>query len=156
MEPLAHCKVLDAIRSKPLNTSFEGKVYKPGSVLPVELLGKYPVVIECAGRTGSYRTKHPTTYLWILWSWNWSRSEWSELARASAVNWEWSETLKEPAIAALNPNPQLYDALQRGQDLADQIMREIEQKLGIERQEIQVSVLTAVYDRVAGKIAECS
>lgn len=132
---------------------FEGPIYAPGATMPREELPETLVVLECAGAVGPMvKRRRETT--WILWRFDDQAREWREIAQASASNWEWAVSLRQPAFQALNANRTLYDVLDRGRELAAEIAEWIERKIENEPDAVKVNILTAVYDRIAGEIAK--
>lgn len=149
-----HLKLVTRVRlaGSGYGTDFEGRLLKPGAVVEAELLGEHPVIIECAGPQGEFRRGRRREYLWILWVLDWQTKTWSEAARSLAINFEWVVVLREPAWQALNPRPAVVDIQQRSQELAERLLREIDQVLDAEEKAVRISVLNSVYDRVAGRI----
>lgn len=145
----AFCKVVEEVKEGPFGAAFEGKVYQAGELVERGALGK-GIVLECAGPVNVQRGRR-SEILWILWQYH--PEGWKELGRASAVNWEWTLGLREIAQRALHPEPQLLDVLRLGRDLADAIVQAIDQGLEKTPEPLRKSVLSAVYDRVAGKLA---
>lgn len=151
----AHCRVLTGVQIKPYAEGFEGPILPPGSICPLSHFGSRPVVLECVGPVGPKPARgKQREVLWILWSYDFERSDWKELARASAVNWEWAECLRAPAIAALYPEPDLIDVLHRGRVVSEEILELLRASLAKEPRPVQVNALAALAVRLAGLMAE--
>jgi len=131
---------------------FEGKVCRPGTRAEARP-GEPLVVLEGAGPIGECSRGKPRDLLWILWRYDWGEGGWAEVGRAQATNWEWAITLREAAWRALNPDPKLYDVSRSGRELAEEIMLLVDARLKEQSADIQASALSAVYDRVACRIA---
>lgn len=151
----AHCRVLTGVQMKPYAEGFEGPILPAGSICPFSHFGSRPVVLECVGPIGTKPARgKQREVLWILWSYDFERSGWKELARASAVNWEWAECLRAPAMAALHPEPDLIDVLHRGRVVSEEILELLRASLTKEPRPVQVNALAALSVRLAGLIAE--
>ncbi len=152
--PYAHVKLLTRIgRMELAGAAFEGRILPPGKNLPAEELGKNPVALECAGPVGQPRIGRRRPVLWILWRYDWDASQWKEIARSTAVGWEWSLVLYEPAVRLLYPKPEQVDAVSRGRDLANALIDAIDERILHEAEPVKFAALTSVYDQVAGRIA---
>jgi hypothetical protein len=150
----AHVKLLMSVHPQAWNaTGFEGTLHRPGARLTPEDLGDHPVALECAGPQGkAYRGK-PRLTLWILWRYDWGERDWREIARATAENWAWAVTLRDPAIRALQPTlSHNRDNAERGREVTDELLRWIDSALLVELPEVRALVLTAIYDQMAGRI----
>lgn len=155
---MAWVKVLTRIReSLGLGAQFEGRLYAPGAVVGRDELGPYAVVLEFAGPAGRPGHGHSRTeQLWILWQYDFKRSEWRELARAVAIGAEWAAVLHPAALQALYPSPSVYDVVERSRTAAEAIMDLVMGCLEQEPGPVKVQALAAVYHEVAGRIAEMS
>ena len=149
----AHLKLLKSVRRDQYSSaSFEGDIFRPGDNVPVETLGPNPVVLECVGMVGKGQYRD---CLWILWRYDWRRSEWAEIARAQSRDASWSLALREPALAALaGPKPKLFDITDRSQALAQTIMSQIDGTLGSEPDDVRLLAVDAVYNQLAGRLAQ--
>jgi hypothetical protein len=150
-----HVRLIDKVRLDAWNgAGFEGKIYRPGAAVPPEELGVNPVLVECAGPQGRWRNgNRHREVLWILWRYDWVAKEWREIARALAFDWTWALILREPAIRALQPAvPTLVDPVARGREVTDDLLQRIDATLLCEEPAVRAVVLTALYDRVAGRI----
>jgi hypothetical protein len=154
----AHLKLVTKIlASGHCNLGWEGEIYPPGALVERSKLLENAIVLECAGPQGDSRRGHNRReYLWILWRYDWGRGSWVEIARSLAINWEWALVLRPPAIQALYPRPEFCDVLQRGKDVASEVMGLIEQHLQGEDRSVRVNALASIYDQVAGRIAEAA
>lgn len=148
------CKVVTRVRrDKAYQIGFEGPIYPPGARVPIEVFGPRPLVVENAGpdRPGRGHNRMPSR--WILWSWDFSHSEWVQLAQTYAISAEWAEVLKEPAIRALTPaRPELFDVLARGRELAGLGVTYFDQLIAIEESDVQLNAWVALLDIVPGRI----
>jgi hypothetical protein len=151
--PYAHLKLLTAVRPGCYSVAFEGEILAPGALIDVNRLPVPAVVLECAGPMGEGHGHRRREVLWILWLYDWPEGEWVELARAAAVNWEWTLTLREPAIRALHPRPDLIDVLDRGRAVAGAIMDAINRRVEDEIEPVRANALNAVYDQIASRLA---
>jgi hypothetical protein len=140
------------------NLGWEGRKYPPGALVERSELIENAIALECAGPQGTFKRglAFRRDWLWILWRYNWQRGEWVEVARALAINWEWALVLRQPAIQLLYPKPEFFDLLQRGKDVASEVMGLIEQHLQGEDLSVRVNALASIYDQVAGRIAEAA
>lgn len=130
-----------------MGLGWEGKLYSPGSVIDrVEPL----IVLECAGPVGPARGHKRAEILWLLWQYR--QESWHELARSLAINYEWTEDLRGPAIRALYPVPALVDIIRAGREIAEEIISVIDERLERKDADLRRSTLSAVYDRVAARI----
>jgi hypothetical protein len=151
---LAHLKLLSAVRPLEFSCAFEGRIYPPGGLLPEEKLGPCPVVLECVGPVGDARPGRLREVQWILWRYDWQRAEWREIARAQSRDASWTLALREPAIRAMNPKPELVDVLRKGMDIATEIIESIDRRIEhSELEAVRPIVLDAVYNQVAARIA---
>ncbi len=128
-----------------------GSVHKAGSYLSPQALGSNPIVLECAGPQGKGSHRE---ILWILWRYDWSAEQWVEIARAQSIDASWTVVLREPALAALNPRPELFDIGKRAGQFAERIAGDIDRALELESEPVRACALSLVYDRVAGRIAD--
>ena len=103
------------------------------------------------GVAGQANRGKPREWLWILWRYDWNRSEWAEIARAASIDWEWAMVLREPAIRALHPRLEWIDVLQRGRDATSEIMGEIERRLQGEAPPVRCNALASIYDQGPGE-----
>ena len=147
----AHLKLLNRIHPLESPIAFEGKLLAPGANISVEDLPEHPVIIECVGPVGTGMRRE---ILWILWAWDWPREEWHELARSQSVNSDWTLALREPAIRALHPERELQNTTAHWQSVSSAIMQSVDGQLELEVPEVKLYVLHAVYDQVAGRIAQ--
>lgn len=151
----AHVKVLSGVGKAESGAAFEGKIYPPGAVIDAVQLGR-GVALECVGPVDPRPGKRPEI-LWILWQWSGyneaGEGEWRELGRAAAVNWEWAVALRGMAERALYPDPELLDVMKLGRELAEGIVQAIEAKLEKTPESLRKSVVSALYDRLGGKLA---
>ncbi len=155
-----YCKLIEDIIPQPFHTClFDGKIYRPGASLEVEQLPRPAVLIECTGPIGPYvnrRGGRHRDYGYILWVFSFDLHEWREIARAQAPDASWTATLREPAWRALHPRPELVDVIQRSRDAAEDLLDVIDKRLRAELPEVAANALHSLYDRIAGKIAECA
>jgi hypothetical protein len=128
---------------------FEGRILKPGSNFGAEE-NAILVALECAGPQGKGQYRE---MLWILWRYDWPRETWVELGRAQSRDASWTKALREPALAALHPRPELFDIGTRANSLAEKIVSEIDEALEADPEAVKLCALNLVYDRVAGRIA---
>lgn len=150
----AHIKLLHCVRETDyLITAFEGRVFRPGASIPADQLGEHPVALECAGPVGTGRHRD---VLWILWRYDWQAGQWIEIARAQAPDASWTIALRDPARAALNPKPRLFAVEDQSRQVAESILRAIDDRLLDEVQPVRAAALNRVYDWVAGRIAQCA
>jgi hypothetical protein len=151
----AHLKLITAIRPIEASCAFEGKIYPPGGLIPIEAMGERPVLLECAGPVGRGRRGRLRELLWILWEYDWESEEWRELARAQARDSSWAMALREPALRAMQKErAELVDLIDRGQKLAAEIMESIDIRIEPERESVRAGALNSVYDQVAGRLAQ--
>lgn len=151
---LAHLKLLTGIRnSHAFNAEFEGRILTPGSRIDRSELLTYPVVLECVGYVGSPGRGRKREVLWILRRLDRRMDTWVEIARAQSLNAEWVAVLRQPAINAMRP-AMLVDVLERGRDLAEQTIREMDRTLELETAAVKANMLSSVYDQVAGRLAD--
>jgi hypothetical protein len=129
---------------------FEGPVFRPGAWISAEEFPEPAVLLECAGPVGSGR-RRPT--LWVLWRYILASCEWVEIARAQSLNWEWKLVLREPAWMALHPGVGPVDPDWRGAQLEQELVQIIDAKLLDEVKAVRLSVLSSLYDDLAGRIA---
>jgi hypothetical protein len=115
-------------------------------------LGENPIVLECAGPQGPWRGGRNRPNLWILWRYDRPAGRWQEIARALSTNWDWALVLREPAIRALRPVPDIADFSARGREVTEELLRAIDAMLVPELPAVRALVLTSIYDRMAGKI----
>jgi hypothetical protein len=101
------------------------------------------------------RGKHREV-LYILWRFDRTRWEWIEIARAQALDWSWTVVFRDAAFCALHPRPGLVDLIQRSRDVAEELLALMDGRLQLERREVRASVLHSIYERVAGRIADCA
>lgn len=151
-KPLAHLKLLSAVKSLPSIVLFEGRIFAPGAVIDRAELGEHPVVLECVGYL-SPPNQRPREVGFILWRWDQGREQWIEIARAQSATWEWALVLRAPAIAAMTPRPELYDVAERSGDLAGSIVQSMDGLLASEKSDVQLAALSQVYDQVGGRMA---
>ena len=147
------CKLLTAIREAPMNAGWEGRIYPPGELIAAEELPDPAVVLECAGPQGGFKHGKRRETLWILWKLDREAGAWRELARATSLNWEWSLALRAPAMAALYPQPGLYDVLGRGVDVAERVAAAIDRELAGEPLPVRRNVWARLHDQSACRIA---
>jgi len=149
----AHIRLLTQVRAGAWNAAgFEGKLYRPGARVSAGELGDNPILLECAGPQGNPHHGRPRLTLWILWRWE---GEWREIARALSPDWSWALILREPAIRALRPATAEnagVDPHQRGRELTDELLRDIDTALLPELPEVRTLVWTSIYDQMAGRI----
>lgn len=146
----AHIKLVKAVRDSGGWVLWEGTVYPPGGTIPVQDLPDHAVLLECAGPIGTGRNRD---WLWILWRLDRSRWEWREVARSQGLDNSATWTLREAALAALNPDPGLYEVSERARGLADSAVRAIDDVVAGEAAPVKLRALSLVYDQVAGRIA---
>ena len=130
---------------------FNGKLYGAGARVTTADLGAHPVALEFAGPQGPWKCRARDN-LWILWLYSWDTREWREIARASAFGSEWAAILRGPAIKALQPQVQ-PDPTERGREVASEILRAIDSALSPEAPAVRKAILSAIYDRMAGRLA---
>lgn len=156
--PEVYCKLVTEITSPgPFGAClFEGKIHKPGETIETAALPRPAVVIECAGPQGGWQRGKKRPYLYLLWSFDFTRWEWAEVARAVGVGSEWTAVLREAAWRALHPQPQFMDVISRSRSVADELVEEIDKRLQAERPDVRASALHAIYERVTGRLANCA
>jgi hypothetical protein len=154
----AHLKVVTGVVSRGFLTMYEGKLYKPGVVVPAEELGDTPIVLECVGPVGEPRPKPGGArkyrdVRWVLWRYDWEEERWEEIASAQSIDASWTEMLRQPVINALR-GPGLVDVKHRGREVASKLMVAIQDALEMEPEPVRAVALTSLYDQVAGRIAQ--
>jgi len=158
--PYVYCKLIEDIVPQPFSACrFEGRIYRPGAPIDLEGLPCPAVVIECIGPLGAFvarRSSRRRDYGYILWSFDFANYEWREIARAQAPDATWTAALKDPAWRALHPRPELVDLVRQSQDAADELLDAIDKRLRAEMPEVKMNALYSIYERVAGRIAECA
>ena len=158
--PDVYCKILESVKPEMFGcAAFDGRIKKVGTVLDVDSLPRPLVVIECTGPIGPYvnrRAGRHRDHGYILWTYDYGREEWREICRAQAPDGSWTAAFREPALRALHPRPELVDVTRRGRDLADELLAAIDQRLVPENSAVRKTVLDCLYERVAGRIAECA
>jgi hypothetical protein len=149
-----HCRILTEVRTDAWNgAGFEGPLFRPGAKIPPEDLGEQPVLLEFAGPQGKWRPGKHRENLWILWRYDWDLKAWQEIARAIANDWHWALILRGPAIRALKPKAiEQVDPAERGRAVTDELLHTIDAALVTEPPAVRMVVLSALYDRVAGRI----
>lgn len=145
----AHVRVLTAVSQKPMGLGFEGKLYQPGQVITREELGA-GVVLECVGPSGPSRGHRRGAVVWVLW--RYQNEQWNELARSVAMNWEWTEDLRIPAVRALYPVRELADLSRIGREIATDIIEAIDRRLEREHADLKRSTFSSLYDRMAARM----
>jgi hypothetical protein len=128
-------------------------IHPPGAHILWEDLPDPAVCIELAGGIGPCKRGQKRECLWILWTFDRSLLEWREIARAAAVNWEWTLTLRQPAIRALHPEPKFVNLLKESRDRADEFVAEMDRRLATMPEDLRKSVLARVMDQVTGRLA---
>jgi hypothetical protein len=155
--PHVFVNVLERVKQEEWGAvQFEGRIYTPGQVVDFASLPSPLIAIECAGPVGVHQAKKYRDYLYILWRYDLGIQEWVEVARAQAKDASWTLALREPAIRALHPRPELLDIVARSRGLVDELVAAIDQRLVPEMPEVRRTVLDHLYTRVAGKIADCA
>ena len=142
------CRVVpDAVWS---GYRFEGELARPGSLFPTTRLPDPALLLECAGNLpgGWGHNRTPTVY--ILWRYDRKAGVWRELARAQALETDWTVALGPIAQAALNPpRPILVDT----EATAARVMEQLEREIKPLEFRVRVLVLRAVEDRLAAGMA---
>jgi hypothetical protein len=152
-----YIKIIESIKPEAWGAvAFDGKILAPGAVVDLDPLPRPLVVIECIGPLGIHQRGKHRDYGYILWRYDFSLFEWQEIARAQAKDWSWTVAMKEPALRALHPRPELVDIVKRSRDLVDELLVSIDQKLVLEKPDVRKTVLDSLYERVAGRIADCA
>ncbi len=157
-KPFAHLKLLTEVSpctlGGPFSADFKGKIYAPGAVLDAEELPDPAVVLECVGPIGLAKSGKQREILWVLWRYERKLEEWIEIARAQSDNTDWSLALREPALRALHPRPELVDVTKKTVQIAERIMQVVDSEMDNEAdRKVKLKVLNSVYDQVAGRIA---
>jgi hypothetical protein len=146
-------KLLEHVEREALaGFGFDGKLCVPGEWIDSEDLPEHPAILECAGPLGEWKRGKQRAMLWILWRLDRAAWEWIEVARAQAIGWEWALVLREPAWRCLNPDPGLYDVIEKGNTLALAIMAAIDGHLKDEDYNLQASVLSLIHERICGRM----
>jgi len=153
---MKYCILLQRISAKPMGMAFEGPVKRPGELVPDDLFGAYRVVIECAGSEKPSRGHNRQPVVYILWVWNPAREDWEERARSASTGWEWTWDLRAPAVRALNPHPEFYDALERGRSLAGELFDAAMLKLEGEQKDVRLSAWNALYEQAIAQLTQCA
>lgn len=156
--PNVYVKIIETIRPEPFGcAAFESRrLYRPGALVETADLPHPCVAIECTGPIGVWQRGKKRESGYILWRFDFGRFEWAEICRAQALDASWTIVFREPAMRALYPRPELVDVVGRSHDLADELVEAIDRKLLAEMLEIRMSALNRIYERVAGRIAECA
>ena len=149
-----HCKLLTAVHPEAWNAAgFEGTLFQPGSRINQDLLREKPVLLEFCGPQGAWK-RHPRENLWILWRYDQEAGDWREIARALSFGWEWALILRGPAIEALRlPAAAEAPLVDRGRELTAELLRTIDSTVSLELPAVRMTVLSAVYDSLAGRLA---
>lgn len=113
------------------------------------------VVIECAGHVGTAKRGRQREVLWILWRYEYHSGKWIELVRSQAVTSEWTYAMKDAVIHALHP-PDLFDLIGRSREISGKIVLVLDEQLEGESVDVQLNVLSSLYDQVAGRMASLS
>ena len=155
-KPYTYVRVVTSMHSTTWGAvAFEGKLHSPGAVVDADSLPSPAVLVEAAGPIGPWQRGKHRELLYILWRLDLVRWEWVEIARAQALDWSWTLMLREAAFQALHPRPELIDIIQRSRDVTDELVALLDVRLQTEMREVRASVLHSIYERVAGKIANC-
>lgn len=153
----AYLRIVTEIRPQSWGgVAFEGTIYAPGAVIDVGALPRPAVAIECAGPVGAWQRGKHRELLYILWRFDVTRWEWIEIARTQALSWDWQLVFRDPAWRALHPRPDLVDVIKRSRDVGDELLATIDRRLESEGGDVRASVLSWVYEQVAGRIAGCA
>jgi hypothetical protein len=152
-----HVRILTRVLPNAWNgTGFEGALYQPGARIAAEGLGAHPVALEHAGPQGTWRQRREQEHVWILWRYDWAAGDWREIARAVAKDWHWAVVLRTPAMRELElaaAKLPAVDPVERGQAVADELLRTIDAALSPEVPAVRAMVMSAVYDQMAGRLA---
>lgn len=76
-----------------------------------------------------------------------------ELVRAASPGTEWVYSVREAAMEALNPRPELVEVKARCHRLSEEIIALIDQRLQDEAEGVKGAVLSAIHEQIAGRIA---
>jgi hypothetical protein len=154
--PYVYVKIVEDIVPLPFGLCrFDGPIYRPGAAIAIDALPRPAVAIECAGPIGAWRRGRRRDDQYLLWTLDYEHLEWRELARAQARDASWTVAVRELAWRALHPRPELLDIMERSQDVSRELIDEIEKRLRSEMPEVQAHTLYAMYEWLAGRIAEC-
>jgi hypothetical protein len=150
-----HLKLLSHVDpDAPYNLGFEGRILFCGARIPETELGERAVVLEYCGTQGQAKKGKTRTHLYILWRYDWGMRAFVEIGRALSMGWDWAVVLRKPAAHELAPpSMPAVDHTLRGQELAEEILSELDSRLSRERPEARIIALTSVYDQVAGRMA---
>jgi hypothetical protein len=158
--PDVYCKLIEDIVPQPFGCCrFDGRIYRPGAPIALESLPRPAVVIECTGPIGPYlhrRAGRYRDYGYILWTFDFQAFEWREIARAQAPDASWTAAIRELAWLALHPRLELVDIVKRSRDVSQELLDAIDKRLLSEMPEVKANALYSIYERVAGRIAECA
>ncbi len=139
--------------------AFDGPIFRAGSSVSIEALGKRPVILEYVGpaeparRVGSGYGRG-REHLYLLWRYNWGREEWIEIGRARAEGPEWVMALRPLAIAALAPEDRrLVDIGAEGDRIAWKVMELLDEQLESAIGPVKARSLGRLYEEVAARIA---
>jgi hypothetical protein len=101
-------KVLSSVDPKAVCAfGYEGEFLRPGATIDEDKLFlpgtdlRTAIVLESAGSDGKGRGNNRSPCVFILWRYSRATALWTELARASSVDWTWSLDLRPIAIRAL-------------------------------------------------------
>jgi hypothetical protein len=155
--PDVYVKLIEGIIPQPFGMCmFDGRIFRPGAVVDLEALPRPAVVIECAGPIGVHQRGKHRDYQYILWSFDFSVCEWREIARSQAKDASWTAGVREAAWLALHPRPELVDIIERSRDVSNELIEAIDKRLRAEMPEVKANALYSIYERVAGRIADCA
>ena len=144
-----HIKLLERVAEfAPHALGFEGKILRPGSMIEISSLPCPAVLLECAGMIGPRKKRE---CLWLIWTFDFERSEWREIARAASASWEWALALRPVAIYELRgrrepPHPHIPEITQR-------IVAKIDEELEAIGPRWRPQLLSALEPELAGRIA---
>ena len=149
--PRVFCRLVTGCRKENHHLWIDGPIYAPGTDVSFDQLPDSGLVLECAGPLSRIRGHNRAEHLWILWKLQ--RDQWRELARAETIGSEWIHVLGPVVERELAPNRgMLFEISQRGADLADQSLIEIERKLSGEPEPLRKEVWRNLYDQLPGRI----
>lgn len=130
---------------------FEGRVLRPGALVPLIEIEERGLLLECAGAGLGGRGHVRAPVLYVLWRYDTATGNWREVARAASVNHDWTIDLGPIARRELAPDrPILMDPMASAARVVEVLERELEPL----EFKARVLVVRAVEDRLAAGMAQ--
>lgn len=152
---ISYLKLLHAVaRDAKTPFEYEGRYLRPGQRMPLtELPEGNVILLECTEiETTAKRSRDLKGWesLYILWRFDRSSKEWTEIARFQGAAGDWATLLKEAARFALGRVswgiiPKVADVVVRMRDLLDRELGELEDSQ-------QSKALAYLHDEFAARI----